>query len=450
MKMSYPHLRLSTRTGHPVTPFLTGIGFLSGLVVFLWGSFIDFPLTQATANGADSLPVSMDAETSPLLFQTGNDDQEEPEQPRGRSRRSRSNRRGESAESPSPDNDSASEELTDDSQNADQPLPEESGNEGNEDGQGERNFARGRGPRRERTRIVPFDEAMENAGPTDQIPVNQPDLCVTADQVYLKAIYYKGNADKSTTPVILLHDFNGKKEDMIPIAEKLAAKGMAVLLPDLRGCGESVTALIEDYSAGGNRPFIRENEYLIAHFNETDFDGMKNYDGLLWFQFLVGLHNDGKLNIRQLVILGNGLSASIAANWIQNDWQNPSAKRGHFTKGLLMISPMEDPIFKAMASGRAKPGAVVYQIFVGSLNKEKFEDAKSIGLEIGNDKESTPEEDRKVKIESFKTDKQGIDLTEVSSFAIPDKIIESIESIVKAVASKSKWQPIKHFMEEDR
>lgn len=298
---------------------------------------------------------------------------------------------------------------------------------------------------RDRERTVPLPEAIDGAEPTDPIKLNQRDIFITADQVQLRGVYYKGSADNSTIPVILIHDKKGKKEDMEPLAKKLAEKGMAVLLPDLRGHGESVTAAIEDFSPGGDRPAIRQNEYRAESFNESDLEGMRSYDGLLWFQFLVWLHNEEKINLRRLVIVGNGFGAGIGASWILNDWK-ATPKKGRFTKGLVLISPDPDSAFEEIGSSRAKPNSVRYKIFVGHLEKTKFQNSETIRLEIAKEKDSTPEEERKVPIESFKTEKQGIQLLDVESFQIPDKIIQFIEEI-NSSSSAAKWQPIKHFME---
>ena len=148
-------------------------------------------------------------------------------------------------------------------------------------------------------------------------------------------------------------------------------------------------------------------------------------------------------------MVGYGFGGGIGANWILNDWKITSSKRGHFSKILILLSPDADDVFEKIGAGRAKPDNVHYKIFVGNLDTEKMAQAEEIGLQIAKEKDSVPEEERKVKIESFKTEKQGMDLIKVDSFQIPDKIIQFIEENDQTSSSGAKWQPIKHFMEEN-
>ena len=351
---------------------------------------------------------------------------------------------------------------------SDSPSNEKDGSE-----QGGEAAVQERVPRR--ANRISVEEAIENAGPTDPIQLNQP-IFVTEDQVRLHAIYYKGNADDSTTPVVLVHGRDGKKEDWKDIAQKLAEDGKAVLIPDLRGFGESTTAIVEDYFAGGGRPAVRANDgYEFGNFRESDCEALCSYDGDLWFWFLVELHNKKRINIRKLVFVTDGFGAAVAGNWILRDWQ-AGAKKGRFTRGLVMISPemsvtvsngenesgagdeesgsskkgkgkkesKGETVFDELGA-RAKPGTVQYKIFAGSLDEKVFDSAQSIAWSLGKEKESVPEEERKVKLESFKTDKQGLSLAKVSSFEIPQKIIDFINNECQLSAKQQKWQAIKTF-----
>lgn len=275
----------------------------------------------------------------------------------------------------------------------------------------------------------PMQELFDKAGATEPILLKSPNKFITADRVRLVALYYKGSADKNTIPVILIHDKEGKKEDMQPLAEKLAAAGMAVLVPDLRGHGESTTSWVYDYSAGGQRPAIRQkDDYLIETFVEKDFQGLLQNDGLLWYQVLAFLHNAEKVNLRRLVLVGSGYGATVAATWLNNDWTaKTSPKKGHFAKNLIFLSPEADPIYEAVADLKAKPCAVTGLVFVGNLNKKRFDAAKKIRETLAKDKADTPPEESKFPLESIKTEKEGAELLEVDAFSVAPKIIEFIQ-----------------------
>ena len=287
-----------------------------------------------------------------------------------------------------------------------------------------------------------FEELINKAGPADPITL-QGEKCITADRVQLAAEYYKGAADKNTVPFILLHDKGGSRKDFAQLAVALAEKGYAVLVPDLRGHGESTVSWVYDFSAGGERPSIRKKEdYTVDFFTDADFDGIRQYDGLLWFQFLRFLHNSEKINLRRLVIVGAGFGGAIGTSWAVNDWRE-STKRGRFTKSLVLLSPQEDPAFDVFEKMKIKPGIISGEVFVGNLESEQLAAAEKIRRILGKDKENTPDEECHIEFVPIKTEKQGTDLLDVPSFKIADKILEFIETRDKEKAPGGKWAPIK-------
>ena len=300
------------------------------------------------------------------------------------------------------------------------------------------------GRRMEREPIVPFDDALAAAGKADPIALNQPDF-ITDDQVQLRGLYYKGDADEQTTPVILLHGKDGKKEEWQDLAKSLAEQGAAVLVPDLRGYGESTAAYIEDYSFGDNPPMVRQNRYFASGFGPSDWDAMRYDDGRFWIRFLVYLHNRKMLNIRKLVLVGNGFGAAVAASWLAEDWKATNSKKGQFARGLLLISPEADDVFEKLGAGKTKAGKVAYKIYVGSLEKERLEAAETIGLQLAKEKSSTPAEERKVPVEKCQTERQGMALLKASSFNMPEQIFRFVTEESQSDASPAKWLAVKNF-----
>lgn len=317
---------------------------------------------------------------------------------------------------------------------------EENPGQNDQTGQETGGEARHHGHGRGREQFVPFEKAFESAKSDEPIKLNQPDF-VTEDQVQLCGLFYKGNADESTTPVILLHGKDGKKEDWEPVAKVLAGQGMAVLVPDLRGYGESTRAMKEDYSGGGV-PFVRPSQYKADSFTESDWDSMNTYDGWLWYDFLTMLHNEKKLNLRKLVFIGNGYGCAVAGNWIFGDWK-ATPKKGRFARGLILVSPEADEIYGKLGASRAKAGSVHYKVFVGKLDEEKFADAEKAGLQLAKEKDSVESDARKVSVEAFSTDKEGMALLKVASYKIPEMIVQFINEECEADSSQQKWQAIK-------
>lgn len=291
-----------------------------------------------------------------------------------------------------------------------------------------------------------MEELFKKAGATDPIPLKSPNKFITADRVRLVAVYYKGAADKKTVPVILLHDKEGKKEDLQPLAEKLAAAGMAVLVPDLRGHGESTTSWVYDYSAGGERPAIRQkDDYLAESFTEADYQGLLQYDGLLWYQLLAFFHNAEQINMRRLVLVGSGYGATVAATWLNSDWRaETSPKKGRFAKNLIFLSPTDDPVYESVAELKAKPCAVTGLVFVGNLNKKRLQAAEKIRETLAKDKVDVAAEESNFAFESIKTEKEGTELLSVDSFSVAPKIIEFIQKKnAEPSVAGGKWAAIK-------
>ena len=324
---------------------------------------------------------------------------------------------------------------------------------GTPDGSGDNGQGDQGGRRREHERVINLGEALEGAGATDPIKLNQPGF-VTEDQVRLRGTFFKGKADESTPPVILLHELkSGKRDDWEEFGKKLAEQGMAVLIPDLRGHGESTQAMIEDFSQGGGMPAPRGNEYKVENFSEEDMEAMANYDWELWFSFLMSLNNEKKLNIRKLVIVSVGGSCEVAMRWIMNDWMATTPKKGRLTRGCIMISPErtangKSTVYTAGGASRAKAGSVQYEILVGEMDEDALKNATNAGLDLAKEKSGVPEGDRKVKLVKFKTRKEGMPLFQVESFKIPDTVMETIKKFSDADPAP-KWQQFKHYLEEN-
>ncbi|MDO4587863.1 MAG: alpha/beta fold hydrolase [Planctomycetia bacterium] len=337
----------------------------------------------------------------------------------------------------------SNENLSDDQQEiSDEKQSDHSENQQRSEPFDQRSSMNSRQSAQGRSQVLPLMQAIEKAGATDKILLNQRDF-VTQDFVQLVADYRKGKADKETIPVLLLHGKKGKKEDWDSLAIFLAQNGMAVLAPDLRGHGASTKRMVEDYSFG-DRPMPRfDNKYLVDRFDMSDYEAMIEYDGRLWFQFLILRHNQGKLNIRKLIIIGADLGATIGAAWAKNDWSN---KKGQFTKALILLSPYSTDClpFLEKLKKRITSNSIKMIIFVGGLQNEYLESSKVIQEKIGGkEKAETPLEEQKVPLFAIKTEKEGVELTKVESFKLPqtflDFILVRIESLKK---SSVEWDEI--------
>ena len=151
----------------------------------------------------------------------------------------------------------------------------------------------------------------------------------TKDEVLLRCSWYPGQNEKKSVPVILLHGWDGQRQEFKALAEILQKEnGCAVLVPDLRGHGESMktrTGTELDREKFGRRE--------VASIFE-DLEQCR--------RFLQDKNNKAELNLEMLTIVACQESAIFAVDWAIRDWSYPDfngQKQGKFVKALILLSP---------------------------------------------------------------------------------------------------------------
>jgi len=155
----------------------------------------------------------------------------------------------------------------------------------------------------------------------------------TRDGVALTATFYPGTNGKESVPVILLHMWKGSRKDYAGLAHLLQQKGHAVLVPDLRGHGESKRRIV------GARSWAVD----VSRLTSDQVRDMVQYDMETLKAFLIKRNNAGELNIEKLCVVGAEMGASVALDWARHDWSWPplvgKGKQGQDVKALVLISP---------------------------------------------------------------------------------------------------------------
>ncbi len=139
------------------------------------------------------------------------------------------------------------------------------------------------------------------------------------------------NADESKmiSPMILVHDWGGSKQDLAPLARHLQSVGHTVLVPDLRGHGRSTTIANQTQTVD------------YSDFSKADVETMME-DLEACKRFLMQYNNEGKLNISMLSVLAVGDMCPVATAWVLRDWSYQSRgrlKQGKDVQSLLLVSP---------------------------------------------------------------------------------------------------------------
>lgn len=197
---------------------------------------------------------------------------------------------------------------------------------------------------------------------------------LSKDGVQLTATYYPGTKGKDSVAMILLHDLKGNRRDLAELAEMLQAEGHAVLVPDLRGHGDSTTVT----TPGGTTTISADD------LSRRDFPRIVRDDLETCKSFLMKENNAGNLNIERLGILGLGMGATVATDWARLDWSwpvYPGLKQGQDVKALILISPewsIPGVVLQAALAHPAVSRQLAVYIIVGRNNSRAFGDAQRI------------------------------------------------------------------------
>ncbi len=196
--------------------------------------------------------------------------------------------------------------------------------------------------------------------------------------VELHATFYPSDKGKDAVTVVLLHGYKGSRVDYAPLVALLREKERAVLVPDLRGHGDSRRAV----RLAGNRLV---NISLDAEkFAPADFARMVQYDMETWKKFLLQKNDAEELNIEKLCVVGADMGAAVALDWARLDWswpQYPGLKQGQDVKALVLLSPPMSfrglDLRRALAHPQVR-NALSIMIIVGKEDSRSMADADRV------------------------------------------------------------------------
>jgi len=271
-----------------------------------------------------------------------------------------------------------------------------------------------------------------------ELPPAESRILDTKDGIQLKVAWFPGTKEKETVPVILIHNWNGVGADYAALAEYLQGQGHAVLVPDLRGHGESVrrrgaTDMLDREKFGKNE---------IASILE-DLETCK--------RFLMEENNAGKLNIEMLTVVAAGDMSIITVDWALRDWSWPAIagrKQGQDVKALVLLSPSRS--FKGLSinpalrnpllSGR---GALPLSLLIAAGERGgAVRDSQAIfeSLERSRPKTDTTGVGQDLFFDKLPVDFQGTALVDPrSNLAVHERIAGFIEFRVGSKGDLYRW-----------
>ncbi len=212
-------------------------------------------------------------------------------------------------------------------------------------------------------------------------PKPEQEKLITKDGVRLGITYYASNAGKKAVPIVMLHDVKESRAVYNSLARALQQpseknKGsFAVLTVDLRGHGESITAV----DGRG-----RKHEINGDRLKTWDYENMVRFDMEAVRTFLRKKNDAGELNLNKLCLVGAGLGANVATTWAEADWNAPRLpyrKQGQDVKALILASPKWSSWGMKLQRPFQHPGirkSVAVLIVYGKQDAKAKKDAKNI------------------------------------------------------------------------
>lgn len=281
-------------------------------------------------------------------------------------------------------------------------------------------------------------EKPETSQTKREIPPETDEEIETDDGLVMKATFYPGVNGNETVPVLMLHGWKGTRADYHKLAKQLQSDyGHAVLVPDLRGHGESVRM----------KGDLKSPPLTPERLKPDDLQRMAMEDMESLRRFLKRHNNDGKLNLDKLCLVGADVGALLAVKWSAYDWSAPSLarmKQSQFVKGLVLLSP--EWSFRRMQVGEALKtvgAADKLSVFVlyGRKNSATAKTAQRVISDLQksrpNDAKETDVTKKTLWMDDTDTTLQGAQMLG-QSLDIEELIAKFIE--LQVVTKNSPWQ----------
>jgi pimeloyl-ACP methyl ester carboxylesterase len=276
----------------------------------------------------------------------------------------------------------------------------------------------------------------------------------TDDGLEMKATFFPGTKGAESIPVIILHGFKGNRKDFAQedggLARFLQEKlGCAVIMPDLRGHGDSIKLHVnkkrtEDLK-GKRLPPAQ-----IAAMVTKDLGAVKDY---LWEK-----NNQKALNLNKLTVIGVEEGAALALSYaaydaVGYDLGTPSygpLKLGGFVRAEVLISPVTNiPALKTSYVKQMMPAIfrdLSVMIAAGNKSKEFFQESERLSNQFVKSRPVADDNKLESKTVWFfrkiETPLQGTKLLDEPSLRLPEKVVEFMKKrlIVNPDAKEWTWK----------
>jgi pimeloyl-ACP methyl ester carboxylesterase len=297
---------------------------------------------------------------------------------------------------------------------------------------------------------VKAQDEVRKPGKTEEVvaPAAPEDISLpTASGLELAATYYAGTKGKDSVPVVLLHGFKGSRKDYADLAPYLREKlGCAVLVPDLRGHGES-TKLKNGGTLTADKMRPLQFQAIITEDMIAILDFLRQENN--------GLDKKPRLNLNKLCLVGADMGADVALEFARFDWsQRPVGKwqTGGFTKALVLLSPEWSSHGLKLGAALVHPDVrsrISVLLVVGKDSPKYMSDARRVNKMLEPFHPTPPPDKTEQRtlyfLKDLHTNLQGTKLVEEKSLGVPELIEQFIRRrLIKSDEARSyKWQRLR-------
>jgi len=243
---------------------------------------------------------------------------------------------------------------------------------------------------------------------SDKLAAPQSHSVLTRDGLRISFTYWASPLGDQAPVVLLLHMQNGNRLDWPSnFTLTLQKSGYAVIAPDLRGHGQSkggAGSLIGASDLSASATTKSEKTVESEHFKPVDYQLMVTADlEAIKDDFIFKEHQEHRLNMNKMAIVGAEMGANIGAAFATLDWlkrPHPDARliqdrtpRGQDVRALVLLSPQTSipgmPITESIKTLKNPALNVAFLVGVGSKDKADRGQARNIYRQL-----TTPEKNK--------------------------------------------------------
>ncbi len=220
----------------------------------------------------------------------------------------------------------------------------------------------------------------------DDLKVREETL-IAKDGFRIAITYYPSPLKQDGAVVVLLHQVSGNQLDWGALPKQLQNENYAVITVDLRGHGQSkgATEEVETKPAKGKPKTTTKTGKATmdaASLRARDYEAMVLGDMEAVKQFIHAEHQQKKLNMNKMAIVGAGMGAAVALRYAAIDWlKTPfqdgpvgnQTPRGQDVRALALLTPDAEvvglPLPDAVKTLRAPILQVAIMFGVGKKDK---------------------------------------------------------------------------------